>query len=264
MKLTFASPVGWCCCIPPSYSVQKSQREPSLFSGELEGTISPKQAKSPPPLLCRSMRSCDLKCSTRSVIMAVLRCALVFVLLMLLVAAAAVGCVTSVPIILGEFYLAHLSSLTESMLNDIVAGVTTIYPLHPRRLCSSALARTRMSVTPMTVAVAMAMASRRPAAAAGKFQLPLQFFGAPSIVAHELTNVGDAVKIEVQFLDLAHDVMVSLNLGFGIVNQITGAVVDVHGYNLRLLRQVLKPLLDRLHDPVKVATQGGKGRTVKH
>lgn len=105
------------------------------------------------------------------------------------------------------------------------------------------------------------MPPRRPAR---PIQLALQLLGAAAKVAHNVADVGDAVKVELELVDLAHDVVVARNLGVGVVDQVAGAVVHGHRHHLRLLRQVLELLLDVLHDAVKVAAQRGQRRGVEH
>ena len=111
------------------------------------------------------------------------------------------------------------------------------------------------------MAMAVPMPPRRPAR---PVELAIQLLGAPAKVADNVADVGDAVKVELELVDLAHDVVVAGDLSVGVVNEVPGAVVDGHRDHLRLLREVLELLLDVLHDAVKVAAQRAQRRGVEH
>jgi len=97
-----------------------------------------------------------------------------------------------------------------------------------------------------------------PRGAASSFQLAFQFFCAATEVTHYVPNVGNAVKVQFELIDLAHDLMIAGDLGISIVDKVTRAVVDVHCHNLGLLDQVLELLLDALHDTIEMAAQCGQ------
>lgn len=93
---------------------------------------------------------------------------------------------------------------------------------------------------------------------ASSFQLAVQFFCAVTEVTNYVPNVGNAVKVQLELVDLAHDLMVAGDLGISIVDKVTRAVVDVHCHHLGLLDQVLELLLDTLHDTIEMAAQCGQ------
>lgn len=77
-------------------------------------------------------------------------------------------------------------------------------------------------------------------------------------LTHNVSNMSNAVKVELKFVNLAHDIMVAGDLGIGIVDEVASAIVHVHCHDSGLLHQVLKLLLDALHDPVEMAAQCGQ------
>lgn len=76
--------------------------------------------------------------------------------------------------------------------------------------------------------------------------------------------MSDAVKVQLELVYLRHDVVVARNLGIGIVDELTTLVIDAQSYYLRLFHQVLEPLLNMLHDSVKMSAQRGQRRAVNH
>lgn len=76
--------------------------------------------------------------------------------------------------------------------------------------------------------------------------------------------MGDAVKVELELVDLAHYVVVARNLGVGVVDQVASPVVRLQRNRLRLHHEVFELLLDVLHHAVKVAAECGKGAAVDH
>jgi hypothetical protein len=71
-----------------------------------------------------------------------------------------------------------------------------------------------------------------------------------------------AIEVNLKLFELPQDVVVTRDLGVGILDQVSGVVVHMHGHYMRLLAQVLEVLLDVLHNMFKVASERGKRRHI--
>lgn len=114
--------------------------------------------------------------------------------------------------------------------------------------------------------MSMAVSMRRmpvPTGRAARVQIPLEVLHARPVLLHNLLDVGDAVKVHLELVQLLYDVGVARNLLVGAVDDVPRAVVLDLGEHLGLLAEVLDILLDADHEPVKVAPQRGERRAVE-
>lgn len=98
---------------------------------------------------------------------------------------------------------------------------------------------------------------------AAVIQILLQVLHTRPVLLHYLLDMGDAVEIHLELVQLPQDRRVARNLLVGTVNYVARAVVLHLCEHLRLLAEVLDILLNVGHEPVEVAPQRGQGRAVK-
>lgn len=89
-------------------------------------------------------------------------------------------------------------------------------------------------------------------------QLALQLGSALPVRLDNVSDVLDAVKLEVEGVKLLVQAVEAVNLGVGVGDQVARLVVHTTGGDLALLRQVGDALLDLLHGAVKVAAELGE------
>ena len=112
----------------------------------------------------------------------------------------------------------------------------------------------------------VAMAAMAPVVAGGGLgvlELALEALDAAAVVADDLLDVADAVEVDLELVDLGHDVLKAGDLGIGVGDQVPRVVVLLHGDDGALLAQVVDALLDLLHQAVEVAAQGGEAGAVE-
>lgn len=119
----------------------------------------------------------------------------------------------------------------------------------------------RVAMVPvrMVMAVTVTLSSR----GVRVLEFALQLLDALAVVPHDIPYVGDAVEVDLELVDLAHYVLEARNLSIGIVHQVAGTVILLHCHDRALLAEILDAGLDLLHEPVKVARQGGEARAVQ-
>ncbi len=105
------------------------------------------------------------------------------------------------------------------------------------------------------MAVSLVIAPRR---RLRMFEFVLKALDAAAIIPHDLLDVADAIEVDLQLVNLGHDVLEAGDLSIGIVYQVAGVVILLHSHDGALLAQKLNALLDLLHQAVEVARQGGK------
>lgn len=98
-------------------------------------------------------------------------------------------------------------------------------------------------VSMMPVVVPITVPPRR----ARMVQFPVQFLDALAVSPHNVPDMADAVKIQLQLVDLPHDLGEAGYLGVCRVNDVAGVVVLLQRDNLALLAQILDSRLDLLH-----------------
>lgn len=106
------------------------------------------------------------------------------------------------------------------------------------------------------MAVAMAVAAAMTATAV--IQFVLGFFETLSNVADNLADVADAVKVQLELVDLTVDLPETLNLGVCIHNHLACFVIHHLSRNLRLFTEVVHLLGDVVHHTLKVHLECGK------
>lgn len=124
----------------------------------------------------------------------------------------------------------------------------------------------------LAVAVAMGRMVRRrrvpvammPTRGAAAVEITLQAFNPGPVTLDNLLDMGDAVKINLELVQLLENLGVASNLSVGSPNDTVGFVVLQLRKALCFVAQVLYPLLDAGHEMVKVATQGRQRRAIKH
>lgn len=75
--------------------------------------------------------------------------------------------------------------------------------------------------------------------------------------------MADAVKVELQLVKLLEDVVVALNLGVGIADEVAGMIELGHSEDLALFAEVGHLSLDLIHDSIKVSSEGCQRRAVE-
>lgn len=98
----------------------------------------------------------------------------------------------------------------------------------------------------------------------GAFQCALHLLHPLPVASNNVSNVADAVELDLKVVDLRHDGMEPPNLDIAVVHQVASLVVHSHGDNLGLLGQVIKLLGDLLHEAVEVASQLREGAAVQY
>lgn len=73
----------------------------------------------------------------------------------------------------------------------------------------------------------------------------------------------DPVEVELELVQLSQNIVVSLNLSVGALDQVTGPVELGHGEHLALFAEVHHLLLDLAHHAVEIAPQGRQGGAVE-
>ena len=106
----------------------------------------------------------------------------------------------------------------------------------------------RMAV-PMTM---MSMSITVPPRRTGMFQLVIQLLDALTVSPDNVSDVTYAVEVELELVQLPHDLVEARNLVVGVVNQIPSMVILLHGNHGGLLREVLDAGLDLHHQSVEV------------
>ena len=61
-----------------------------------------------------------------------------------------------------------------------------------------------------------------------RLQIPLQLFGAATEISNNVPDVSNAVKIDVELVNLEQDVLVPGDLRIGVVDDVAGFVADLH------------------------------------
>ena len=94
-------------------------------------------------------------------------------------------------------------------------------------------------------------------------QLALYLLGPLPEPLDDILDVSDAIEFDLELVHLLEDAMISGDLHVGVVDQVAGLVVYVHGDDLGLLAEVLQLLLYVGHDAVEVAAEGGERGAVE-
>lgn len=84
------------------------------------------------------------------------------------------------------------------------------------------------------------------------FQLAIQLLNALTISTDYVPDVTYAIEVELELVQLPHDVVEARNLVVGVVDQVPGMVVLLHGNHRGLLGEVLDAGLDLHHQSVEV------------
>ena len=84
-----------------------------------------------------------------------------------------------------------------------------------------------------------------------------------SVAPDDVTNMADAIEVQLEFVQLAHDVVEAGDLAVGSVDQITGMVILLHSNHGALLAEIIDTLLDLDHQAVEVPGKRGKTRAVQ-
>jgi hypothetical protein len=109
----------------------------------------------------------------------------------------------------------------------------------------------------------MPVSVSRGRAAAAAFQLTLHALHPGSVSPYNLLNVPYSVKVELELVELRQDIVVPLDFGVGISDEITGVIKLSHGEYLTLLAEIRHLLFDLVHDPVKVPAKGCERCAIK-
>lgn len=84
-------------------------------------------------------------------------------------------------------------------------------------------------------------------------ELSFQVLDSAALPLDYVFDMRNAVEVDLELVHLSHDVLKARDLGIGIVYEIPCAVVLLEGDNGALFTEVLNPLLDLLHEPVKMS-----------
>ena len=119
----------------------------------------------------------------------------------------------------------------------------------------------RATLVPMgAVAMAAVLLSR---GWLGMLEVALEVLDAVAVVPYDLFYVANAVEVDLQLVDLRHDVLEAGDLSIGIIYQVACVVILLHSHDGTLFAEVLDALLYLLHQSVEVARQGGKTGAVE-
>lgn len=110
-----------------------------------------------------------------------------------------------------------------------------------------------MPATTRVMVVMMPPAPRR--ARLGVLERALHILDPLPVTPHDIAYVPYAVKLDLELVHLGDDGVEPADLRVGVVDEVAGLVVDGHGDDLRLLRQVVDLGRDLAHQPVKVPAQ---------
>lgn len=121
-----------------------------------------------------------------------------------------------------------------------------------------------MGLAMVSMRVVMAVAVAIPSGRGTRLlKFALELLDTLAVVPHDISYVGDAIEVDLELVDLAHDVLETRNLSIGIVHEVASAVILLHCHNGALLAEVLDSGLDLLHQTVKVAREGGEAHAVQ-
>lgn len=109
----------------------------------------------------------------------------------------------------------------------------------------------RATLMMTTVLMPMAMSAR----ALRRIQLPFQFLDSRPIPPDNIPDMSYAIEIHLQLVNLPQYLMEARNLRVRNLNGIARPVVLLHDHRLALLRQVVQPRLDLLHQSVEMPRQ---------
>ena len=94
-------------------------------------------------------------------------------------------------------------------------------------------------------------------------ELPVHFLNSLPLVLYDLLDVRDPVKVHLELVNLAQQVVKTRYLGVGVVHQIAGPVILLHGDDGALVGQPLDLRLDVLQEPVEMSAEGGQAASVE-
>lgn len=83
-------------------------------------------------------------------------------------------------------------------------------------------------------------------------KLTVQLLDSLSVAPDDVTNMADAIEVQLEFVELAHDLVEARDLTVGSVDQISSLVILLHGNHGALFAEVFDTLLDLHHQAVEM------------
>ena len=73
------------------------------------------------------------------------------------------------------------------------------------------------------------------------------------VIPYDISDVGDAIEIELKLVDLSHYILEARNFSIGIVHQFTCVVILLHSHDGTLFAELLDALLNLVHQAIEMS-----------